>query len=433
MSARGLSALGASLRGRFCSIVGLVCALVVPLTAHAQFGPAPVAVTKVIQQEVSSGQTFVGTIMPIRQSIVGSAVAGRVLEFYVNEGDRVTKDQPLAQLRTEALEIQLAAARADWDLRKHELAEMENGSRPEEIAQCEARMQGAKAMMDFRKARYNRVRELVEKRASSTDELQDASSAAEAAMQAFQEAKSAWEMSSIGPRKEQILQAKARVASALEECNRIEDQLKKHTIVSPFDGYVTAEHTEIGQWISPADPVAEVVELHDVDVQAHVLETYVPHLQVGMMARVELGALPGEALVGQVALIVPKADLKSRTFPVKVRLKNREVGGSPLIKAGMLARVTLPVGRPEMALLVPKDAVVLGGPAPMVYVVDPDPKAASQGVARPVPVELGVVHEDLIQVKGQLKVGEPVVTRGNERMRPGQSVTIVSQAATAQK
>ncbi len=65
----------------------------------------PVAVSNVVQKTVATGQTFVGTVMAARRSIVGSAVEGRVLEFRVNEGDYVKAGDVLAQIRTGTLEI----------------------------------------------------------------------------------------------------------------------------------------------------------------------------------------------------------------------------------------------------------------------------------------------------------------------------------------
>ena len=102
--------------------------------------------------------------------------------------------------------------------------------------------------------------------------------------------------------------------------------------------------------------------------------------------------------------------------------------GVPRIKAGMFARATLSVGQIADALLVPKDAIVLGGPTPMVFVVD----AAGKGglaKARPVSVQLGAAWEGYLQVKGELKAGESVVVQGNERLRPGQDVVIVREQA----
>jgi hypothetical protein len=77
-----------------------------------------------------------------------------------------------------------------------------------------------------------------------------------------------------------------------------------------------------------------------------------------------------------------------------------------------------------MAMLVPKDALVLGGPQPVVFVVDMAAPDAKQGKARPVPVQLGVAEGNMIQVTGGVQPGQMVVVQGNERLRPGQDVQI---------
>lgn len=408
------------------SMAMVIAVLVAPSLAMAQQRPpAPVVVAPVLERKVAAGQTFVGTVQPLRRSVVGTAVPGRVIEFFVNEGDRVKKDQPLAQLRLDALKIQRAAAMAELDLREQELAEMENGSRPEELDQAKARVAGAKALMEYRQSRLKRLQELIERKAASTDEFQDASSVADQAVAAYLDAHKAYELAVAGPRKEKINQAKARVAAGKEEVNRIDDQIRKHTIVSPFDGYVVAEYTEVGQWISQADPVAEVIEVDQVEIAIALLEDYVTTLKIGQAVRVEIGALKAETLVGSVALIVPQADVKSRTFPVKVRVKNDFVDGRPLIKPGMLARVTLPVGAASTALMVPKDAIVLGGPTPIVYAITPGSGTNGPSTARLVPVQLGIVENDLIEVRGDLKPGDQVVCQGNERLMPGAPISVL--------
>jgi hypothetical protein len=128
---------------------------------------------------------------------------------------------------------------------------------------------------------------------------------------------------------------------------------------------------------------------------------------------------------GTVALIVPQADLKSRSFPVKVRLQNHFTDGIPYIKPGMLARVTLPTGAPTKAMLVPKDAIVLGGPTPVVFAVAESKDAKGPSTVRKVPVQLGVVEGGLIEVKGELSAGDQVVSQGNERLMNGQPVSVL--------
>jgi RND family efflux transporter MFP subunit len=410
------------------SIVALSVALAAAAQAQPPGGPSPVVVSPILQREVSSGQTFVGTVMPLKRAAVGSAVDGRVVEFPVKDGDRVEEGQTLAQLLTETIKFQVLAAEGELDLRREELQELENGSLPEEIAQAEAKMLASQASMENLESKYARTESLYKQRSAVTaEQVEEARSLAVAARQLYLEHKAAYELAVQGPRKERKLQAAARVKAQEALVNQLKDQYKKHTIISRFAGYVVAEHTEIGQWVSRGDLVAEVVALDEVDVLAHVLEKHVPHIGVGMSARVEIPALPHEAFTGRVAIIVPQADVRARTFPIKVRLQNPpdpSGEGIPLIKAGMLARVTLPTGADEDALLVPKDALVLGGAQPALYVVDRDDKEPMQGKVRPVPVELGVASGKLIQVKGSIKPGQHVVILGNERLRPEQAVQI---------
>jgi RND family efflux transporter MFP subunit len=411
-----------------------------PQLLHAQgAGPALVAVQPVVQREVAEGRTFVGTLMPLRQALVGSAVDGRVVEFLVNEGDRVEEGQPLARLLTDSIQLQLQGARAELKLRDEQLRELENGSRPEEIEQAKAKMAGARATRDYLQARRKRSERLFQVgQAVSEEQLQEAISAAVAAEQAFAEATAAHELAVAGPREEQVAQASAQVAMQRAVVGQLEDQLSKHTIISRFAGYVTAEHTEEGQWLTRGDPVAEIVALDQVDVLVHVLEDQIPYVHVGTPGRVDLPALPDRTLTGEVALIVPQGDSRSRTFPVKVRLNNdRREDGEPLLKAGMLARVTLPTGPKQNALMVPKDALILSGSSAMVYVIDPktietvaDPASGvsfHQAPVQPASVQLGVSDGQGIQVQGNILSGQFVVTKGNERIippRPGQTTIV---------
>ncbi len=392
---------------------------------------APVAVAAVIEREVATGQSFVGTVEPVRKSIVGSAVGGRVIEFPVNEGDRVEAGQTLAQLLTETVELELAVAQAELELRKQELAELENGSRAEEKEQAIARMKAAEASIQYLRARRRRAQELFQQgRTVTREELEEQVAASDRAEHNYLEAKATHELVMNGPRAEKIAQARARVAMQQATVDRLTSQVRKHTMISRFAGYVVAEHTEVGQWVSAGDPVAEVVALDEVDVEAFVLENHVPHIRVGTMVRVEITALPETIFTGNIVSVVPRGDNRSRTFPVKVRVRNviSTESADPLIKAGMMARVTLPTGPRAKALLVPKDAIVLGGPSPMVFVVDRKEQDATKGAVRPVTVNLGMAYEDRIQILGEIQAGQLVVVQGNERLRPGQAVEIVETA-----
>lgn len=391
-------------------------------------GPALVSVAPVTEkQNVEAGHVFVATVKPWRRSVVGSAVDGRVTEFPVNAGDVVKAKQPLAQLLTAQIEIQIAAAKADLKLKQEELAELKNGSRPEEIREAKAKTAVAHSLHDYMQAKLQRTKALYERNAVAEDVLQDDVSKALGAAQAYEAAKAAEDLVVVGPRPEKIAQAEARMLMAQEEVNRLEDLLKKHTIIAPFDGFVVAEHTEIGQWIKSGELVAEVEDLSQVEIETQVLENYLAYVRPGVQARIELPALPNRIFVGEVTQVVPRADERSRNFPVQVRLQNEfDSEGRPLVKSGMFARVWLPVERRDRVLLAPNDALVMGGPAPLVYVVERKSPGAVQAVVRPLPVQLGSAFGEAVELAGDgLTTGQELVIEGNERLRSGQEVTIV--------
>ena len=424
---------------QLCVIVSLSC-LVGEVWAQ---GDAAVAVSPIIKKTVWARQSFVGTVAPSRQSVVGSAVDGRVTDVFVEDGDAVAIQlgddatpsigQPIAQLRTGTITIEIAAARAELALREQELAEAEAGSRPEEIAQAEARLKAAIAVTKFASTRYERVKALRATSTSSQEEFEEAQSLFLAAEQRQIEAQAGYELAVKGPRREVVEQTRARMQSASEAVNRLEDMRKKYTIHAPFNGYVTVKHTEIGAWVSRGDPVAEIVQLDPIEIRIAVPETYITNVHIGDDAEVRLESSAEAEIVGKITRIVPLADRRSRTFPVIIRLANPPENGEHLMKAGMLAHVTIRVGQKQSVLPVPKDALVLDGKSASIVVIETDPDT-KQSVARVVTLSHEVAIGSSIQIvdpTDSLREGQSVATRGNERLRNKQPVEIVEFGRTA--
>ena len=85
---------------------------------RSQPGLPAVIVSPVVEREITAGQTFVGTVMPLKKAIIGSAVDGRVVEFPLDEGDRVEQGQTLAQLLTDTIKLEVETAEAELKLRQ---------------------------------------------------------------------------------------------------------------------------------------------------------------------------------------------------------------------------------------------------------------------------------------------------------------------------
>lgn len=420
------------MRLRTCSLASLLMVTfpaVVPAASvpSEEIPASPVKISAVVEREVGSFQTFPGTVQPARRSVVGSAVDGRVIKFPVENGDRVAAGDILAQLRTETLEWQLASAQAELQLREQELAELKNGTDPETIANLEALMKSAAAQRDYTKSQFDRIQNLYQRGQVATQtQLDEAQSQAARALQDYMAAKASYDLAVRGPRVEKIAQAEARCAVQRAIISQLKDQIERHTVVAPFDGFIVAEHTEVGQWASSGDPIAEVVQLSEVDVRANVLEGQVSYLRVGQPVKVIVPAAPQQEWEGTIHRIIPQADVRSRTVPVDIRITNRIEDDVPMLKAGFLASVRLPTGSPQRSIVVPKDSLVLGGKETVVYAVDFIAADESVGVVRAVPVTLGISDGMMIEVTGQLAAGERVVVEGNERLKTDQRVRVLA-------
>lgn len=399
--------------------------------------PAPVSAATVIEREIGAGQTFVASVGPLKRATIGSAVDGRVMELLVEEGQRVSAQQPLAKLLTATIELELRVEEAELAFRQAELDELRTGALTEEIAQARAKMLGAEANLKFAQSGFDRIDNLFRSAAVSQGDYDEAAARLDAAQNSLLEFKAAYDLLMAGSRKERIAQAEARFANQQATVDLIRDRIKKFTIVSNFDGYVVAKFTESGAWLRSGDPVFEVLAMDEVEVKAFVTEQHVPFIRIGMPVRIEVPAVENRVFTGTVSGIIPQADTRARTFPVNIRVVNEISDDGPVLKSGMYARAELPTGQASATLMVPKDAIVLGGSKPIVFVINSSEANASNSnrssSVTPVPVELGVASADWIAVRGALKEGQMVVVEGNERLRPNQSVNVISNRSTPEQ
>jgi multidrug efflux pump subunit AcrA (membrane-fusion protein) len=333
----------------------------------------------------------------------------------VEEGQSVSQGDPLLKLRPQPLQLTLEARQATAKRYQEELAELKNGSRPEEIAEAHAAVQEAEAELAQAQREKSRQMGLSERGVSSLQSREDSETNFNVALKRLTRARKRHEVVARGPRAERIAQAEAQYQAARSEVEQTQYELSRSQVEAPFNGFVVVKHTEIGQWLGEGEPIMTLIELTTARIAVPVPERYVAQVQLGANGLVELDAFPGQTWQGEVVSIIPQAT-ESRTFPVVVEVPNPDA----VIKSGAFARVTLTVGEQQNVLLVPKDAIVTQGPRQIVYTVH-------EGKASPVPVQRTTFHDGFAVVTGQLEPGQQVVIRGNERLRPGQPV----QAAEA--
>jgi RND family efflux transporter MFP subunit len=333
--------------------------------ADADKGPqerkSPVRVAAVEIKTVAEQVSLVGTTEALAESTIASETAGVVEQYPVREGDYVQKGDLLAQLRTTYLKLSLKGARAS---RQRTLANLKNA----------------------------------EKELKRIAKLRQTNSVAE---KAYDDA-----LYNYQALTQELLRNEA-------EIDQLQYELDQARVTAPFSGFVAVEHTAVGEWVSAGGPVVTLIDLSSVQITVDVPERYIVKLAPSGTAEVRITALDNERLSGEVTGIIPQGNPAARTFPVHVQVANPGLK----IKGGMEAAVTFSLNSRKEALLVPKDAIVTSGALrSVVTVVD--------GRAMPVGVKVVGYYDSSVAVEGRLKPGDPVVIRGNERLRPGQAVAI---------
>ncbi len=194
------------------------------------------------------------------------------------------------------------------------------------------------------------------------------------------------------------------------EVERLEISLSKKTLKAPFTGVIVKKHVERGEWLSPGSVVATIARDDVIDIIVEVPESIINIITPGMKVKVKAR---GKEINGKIFVIIPLGNISTRTFPVKIRVKNN----LSLIE-GMEARVNLPVAKKEKVLIVHRDAVITVFGNTVVF-------AVIDSKAKMIPVKV-IGYKGMkagIQANG-LKEGIKVVVKGNERLRDGQIVKI---------
>ncbi len=391
-----------------------------------QTGPPPVSVVvgQVIEKPVQGEIQAIGTIEPNLSTTVSAEVSGLVERFDLKEGDRVIKGQTIiAQLKRTDREIALREAGAVVARAKEEWEKLKKGPRPEEINQRRAEVAERKALMERAEKDLARARDLHADGAVSTQELQREEANYLAARSRYEQALEALKEAERGYRQEEVAKAEADYKRAQAVYERIQDELKRTTIRSPITGTIVRKHVEVGQWVDAGGRIADVVDLDKVLIVTPINEKEISRLKVGDQATITVDTYPGRTFTGRIKHIVPQADLQSRAFPVKIEVANPE----GRLKGGMMARVSISYGTPRPTLLVPKDAVVRRDNQEVVFTVRGQ-KASLQRV-----VTGQAVDGFLEIVDGRLKTGDAVVVTGNEVLRDGAPVKIVTKVEKVQR
>ena len=242
--------------------------------------------------------------------------AERIAEVLVHEGETVQQGQVLARLHTRRLEDGIAVAEAQLEAARAALQKLENGTRPQEIDQAKAAVAQAKAQVAYAEGDYRRFEAMWKSskgQAISRQDFDKTRLALDVAKAQLQSAQKALRLAEIGPRAEDIAQAKAQVAERERALAAMRTQLADAELKSPVDSVVTRRLLEPGDMASPQRAVFSLAQLAPKWVRAWVSETQLGRIRPGQAAQIYVDSAPQQAIAGTVGFISSVAEFTPKS------------------------------------------------------------------------------------------------------------------------
>lgn len=285
---------------------------------------------------------------------LGFQVAGRLQAVAVQEGDPVSRGAELAWLDRSELEARRAAAVAQLEAARAQLAELERGFRSEELAQGRAALAAAERRLADARLDLERTRRLQEGGAVSREALDKAETGFEVAQSQHDQAREQLRILQTGPRTERIAAQRALARQAEAALAQADALLANALIRAPIDGVVTIRHREPGEIVSPGQPVLTLANLGDRWIRIYVREDRVGRVRLGQQATITTDSHPGRTYDGVVRFIASEAEFTPRnvqTTEERVKLvyavKVAVAGDAAQdLKPGLPADVRLESARP---------------------------------------------------------------------------------------
>jgi HlyD family secretion protein len=276
----------------------------------------------------------------------------RIEALFVEEGDRVKKGDVLGTLEMERLKASLSRAEARVEAQRHAVERLENGTRPEEVAQAEANVHAAEVDLENARRTFERLQKLSRSGASSQQDLENAQTTLEVSKARVRVSKKALELAVAGPRKEDIAEARAMLRANEAEAALLRQDLAYATLRSPVDGIVQNRISEPGEMASPQRPVLTLALTDPKWVRAYVPEPDLGKIRLGMNGTVTSDSFPQKRYDGWVGFLSPVAEFTPKSvettelrtslvYEVRIFVKDP----ADELRLGMPVTVRIPLNR----------------------------------------------------------------------------------------
>jgi HlyD family secretion protein len=239
---------------------------------------------------------------------IAARIDGRVGKRPVERGNNVAAGQTLFEIDNPELLAKLHEAQAALDVATANLANIEAGTRAEEVAQRKAAVDVATANLTLSQRTYDRVNELAGSGNAPIQRLDEATNALQVAERSVDQAKLAYQEAVAGYTAEQRGIARANVVQAQASIATIQAQVNELIVTAPIASQVYQIGAELGEYVSPGVPLLSLVDLNDVWLRYDLREDLVKGLKVGDQFEMRVPALGNRLIRAAIKVIAPKGE-----------------------------------------------------------------------------------------------------------------------------
>lgn len=267
-----------------------------------------------------------GYIMPEQQILVSPQVSGRVIELNFEAGQQIERDFVLAVLDNTEYKAEFERVTALLEASRENLAELREGSRPDEIKQAQAELAESYTNLQQAERDFKRAKELVANGFGNKQELETAETQFNMLKKRVDKLSASTQLMVDGPRPERKRAAEAQVRQAEAEVRRAKWRLDNCIIVAPISGTVLKKNAELGNLVNPiafngSYSLCDMADLSKLEVELSIQEREIAKVKKGQRCKVQPEAYPDRIYDGVVSRLMPIADRAKGAIPVRVRLK----------------------------------------------------------------------------------------------------------------
>ncbi|WP_223763304.1 efflux RND transporter periplasmic adaptor subunit [Corallococcus sp. AS-1-6] len=215
---------------------------------------------------------------------------------------------------------------------------------------------------------------------------------------------------------------RARALQSAAAVAHLKSLIAKKTIRAPFDGRIGIRQVELGQLVSPGNPIASLQSSTPAIVEFQLPQQALAQVKQGQKVRLRVDVFPGESWEGDLTTINPEVELSSRNVRMRATVPNADGRLLP----GMFASVEVLSDASEQVVAIPATAVLFAPYGDSVFTLSEGKDAAGKTalLARQQFVRLGERRGDYVAVTSGLKPGQTVVSSGVFKLKNGAAVVV---------